>query len=124
MQPWTRVTYLLPITSTNDKTACLRALNYLRSRHPGSGHPHPISGFTSTAADHEVIKGYYWSRTHGRWVDDSIAVLFIDFPRPIDDPTLETEALAIKAQIEKLYEDEGTRQDELWCTAESVGLII
>ena len=124
MQPWTRLTYLLPITSINDKTAYLRTLNLLRSRHPRSGHPEPISGFTSTAADHEAIKGFYWSRNAGRWVDDSIAVLFIDFPRPINDAALEAEAQGIKVQIEKLYEQEGTKQDELWCTAESIGLIV
>jgi hypothetical protein len=120
---WTRVSYFLPITSVNDKTAYLRVLNYLRSRHPQSGHPQPISGFTSTVDDPEYFKGYYWSREH-RWVDDSIALLFIDFPKTVTDPGLEQEARAIKTVIESYYEQEGSKQDEVWVTAETIHLVI
>lgn len=123
MAEWTRVTYFLPVTSVNDQTAYLRTLNYLRSRHPDSGDKNPLSGFTSTIDDPAVISGFYWSERSRKWVDDKIVILFIDFPAPLGDNKLDDEVKKIKAQIEKFYVEEGSAQEELWCTAEGMRVI-
>jgi hypothetical protein len=118
---WTRITYFLPVTSVDDRAAYLRVLNTLRDRHPGSGHANPVPGFTTTSDDPVAINGFYWSPTQHGWVDDSIVLLFLDCDG--DYGAVGANAAAIKAEIAQIYAEEGSPQEEIWCTAEPMRLI-
>jgi hypothetical protein len=54
----------------------------------------------------------------GEWVEDRIALLFVDLPEERKD-----EIADIKAYIEKTYQEEGSAQDELWCTIERIEVL-
>ena len=132
MTPWLRVTYLLPITTRNDRTAYLRVLNYVRTRHPqndqgDSAHGEPtFRGFSYTTVqdDPAPIHGYYWPENGRNWIPDEIALLFFDHPGSFQEPGFVFENTQfLKSLIERYYEEEGSPQDEIWCTMQELYLI-
>jgi len=111
MPEWIRIIYFLPVTTRNDRTAYLRTLDYLRTRHP------QISGFTYSQDDPPLLHGYYWSETQQGWMIDTVAVVLID--RPISQggsEALREEARALKSQIAQFYQEEGSAQEAV-CSA-------
>lgn len=127
MEEWTRIVYLLPVTTTNDRTAYLRVLNCLRSKHPQvdlDPAESPITGFTHTLDDPPAFGGFYWSETLGDWVPDSLALLFLDRAGSTTeaDPAIE-DARRMKSRIGQFYSEEGSPQDEVWCTVQQIHLV-
>lgn len=117
MAEFVRAILFLPVRSENERSAYLLILNHLRSRHPGSGHPEPIGGFTTSTDDPAPFIGYYWSERLGEWIDDAIALLVIDLPAD-----RKADVATIKGYVEKTYREEGATQDEVWCTLERIEL--
>ena len=115
-----RLRYFLPLTNANDQTAYYRTLDYLRSPRRGvEGHP-PVTGFTVSSNDPPTFAGFYWSERQQVWLRDSIAILFVDLPasEPIDEI-----ARALKADVARFYADEGSPQEEMWCTLEHIDVV-
>ncbi len=128
MEEWVRLTYFLPVTQTNDRTAYLRVLNYLRSRHPHAGtsppEEPPFTGFTYTADDPPAIHGLYWSEVGSQWVPDNLVLLFIDRKGSLSNPeAILADAERIKSSIAQFYQEEGSPQEAIWCTLESIRLV-
>lgn len=127
MEEWVRISYLLPITTGNDRTAYLRVLNYLRSRYPRAepgALESPIAGFTYTSAEPPAFQGLYWSARRGDWVPDTLVLLIVDRPGSIREsgPVLD-DARSIKARIAEFYAEEASPQDEIWCTLQQIYLL-
>jgi hypothetical protein len=98
MAEWTRITYLLPITTRNDRTAYLRTLNLLRTKYP------QISGFTYSQDDPPTLHGYYWSETLTEWIHDIIAMVAIDRHTPSGaSEILKEEIRLLKREVERIY---------------------
>ena len=112
-----RVSYFLPITNANDQTAYYRTLDYLRSPRPAVKGRRPVSGFTVSSSDPPIFAGFYWSEGQQMWLRDFIAILFVDLPasEPIDEI-----ARALKTNVARFYADEGSPQEEMWCTLEHI----
>jgi hypothetical protein len=97
-----------------------RSLDYLRSPRPAvEGRP-PVSGFTVSSSDPSVFTGFYWSEGQQVWLRDAIAILFVDLSasKPIDEI-----ARALKADVTRFYADEGSPQEEMWCTLERIEVV-
>ena len=127
-KPWVRITYLLPITRADDRTAYLRVLNYLRSKHPrddDSPTPEPtVVGFTFSQDDPPAFQGLWWSSAGHGWILDDLVLLFLDRPGSLGDSGVLSEARTIKSQIERFYEEEGSPQTGgIWCTAQEIHLL-
>lgn len=120
MEARIRVSYFLPLTNANDQTAYYRTLDYLRSPRPAIDGRPPVSGFTVSSSDPPVFAGFYWSDGQQIWLRDSIAILFVDLPasEPIDEI-----ARALKADVARFYADEGSPQEEMWCTLERIDVV-
>jgi hypothetical protein len=115
-----RVSYFLPLTNTNDQTAYYRTLDYLRSPRPAvEGRP-PVSGFTVSSSDPPAFAGFYWSEGQQVWLRDSIAILFVDLPA---SELIDEIAQSLKAAVVRFYADEGSPQEEMWCTLERIDVI-
>ena len=122
---WVRITLLLPVTSPDDQTAFLALLNYIRSQHPAPLTDRPITGFTHSPDEPAAYyRGFYWS-TQGlgqdRWVSDDIVILFTDRPGKLAD--IESVAQTLKATADRIYREEGSPQEEVWCTMQSLQLV-
>jgi hypothetical protein len=81
-----------------------------------------IKGFTTSIDDPVAFRGWYLSEAG--WIDDDIALIFVDRPGRAEDQDSETAklALTVKAMIAHMYLQEGAPQEELWCTAEQIYL--
>src|SRR6266852_2471435 len=115
-----RISYFLPLTNTNDQTAYFRTLDHFRSPHPvAAGRPF-IRGFTVSSSDPPVFTGSYWSDDQQTWLQDLIAILFVDLP-----PSRQIRAIAAetKAAVARFYAEEGSPQEEIWCTLENIEVI-
>lgn len=114
-----RATFFLPVTTVDDRTAYLRVIDFLRSTDLGLG------GFTTTTHNPAVLRGFYWSERLAEWVLDDIVVAFVDLT--VRDDSEEVAARAkirtIKGRIEAMYEEEGSKQEEVWCTLERIEVI-
>ncbi|MBI3326137.1 MAG: hypothetical protein HYZ81_05480 [Nitrospinae bacterium] len=118
MAEWIRISYFLPVTTRNDRTAYLRTLESLRTRYP------LISGFTYSQDAPPTYRGYYWSDALQLWVQDYIAVIFIDRPSTLQErATVRQEAQTLKSQIARFYEEEGSPQESVWCTIQPIELV-
>jgi len=115
-----RVRYFLPVTNANDQTAYYRTLDYLRSPRPAVKGRRPVSGFTVSSSDPPIFAGFYWSEGQQMWLRDFIAILFVDLPasEPIDEI-----ARALKTDVARFYADEGSPQEEMWCTLERTEVV-
>ena len=115
-----RISYYLPLTNTNDQTAYLRTLDHLRSPHPiVDGNP-LVGGFTVSSSDPPVFTGSYWSDDQQNWLQDSIAILFVDLPA---SEGIRAIAEEMKAVVARLYDEEGSPQEEIYCTLENIDVI-
>jgi hypothetical protein len=125
MAEWARITVLLPVTLANDRTAYLRFLDFLRSQHPFSAtsvSEHPVTGFSHSADEPPAYKGHYWATSAGgRWVPDEIVILFLDREGPLG--RIIEDARSLKATVERSYREEGSEQDEIWCTVHQIQLV-
>jgi hypothetical protein len=124
MDEWTRITFLLPVTSANDRTAYLRVLDFLRSRHPPSASTvtdRSITGFSHSIDEPAAYKGFYWSVRRVEWIPDEIVVLFLDRSGRLIE--VAQEARPLKAAIERFYREEGSEQEQIWCTVQQIRLV-
>lgn len=125
MEARVRITFFLPVSTTNDRAAFLRVLHELRTRHPlGAASPpenSPITGFTYSADDPPAFHGNWWSESRTEWVPDRLVLLFVDRRGSLRRPrALLTFAEPLKAQIAQVYADEGSPQEEIWCILEQI----
>ncbi len=115
MESRVRITYFLPITTANDRTACLRIMDELRTRRP------EITGFTHSADDPPAFRGTWWSEDRMLWVPDHLVLLFVDRPGSLTDPAgILAFAHEIKSRIAQVYAQEESPQEEIWCTLEQI----
>lgn len=84
MEARVRITFFLPVSTTNDRAAFLRLLDELRTRHPpGAASPpenSPITGFTYSADDPPAFHGNWWSESRTEWVPDRLVLLIASGP--------------------------------------------
>lgn len=117
----------MPVTSASDRTAYYRFLDYLRSQRPRAGRTEKtpaVEGFSQSLDDPAPLLGHYWSPRLGEWVPDEIAVVLLDrpgAPEPASAPIHEAEML--KAVVDRFYFEEGSKQDEIWCTTQLIYLV-
>lgn len=125
MEARVRITFFLPISTTNDRAAFLRVLDALRTRHP-PGAPSPsenslITGLTYSADDPPAFHGNWWSESRSEWVPDRLVLLLVDRRGSLRRPrAFLTFAESLKAQIAQVYADEGSPQEEIWCILEQI----
>ena len=112
-----RVSYFLPITHANDQIAHLRTLDYLRSPRPSAEAHLSVTGFTLSSVDPPAFRGVYWSDERRVWLEDSISILFVDLPT---SEAVRERAAAMKTTIAQFYAEEGSAQEEMWCTLEGI----
>ncbi len=113
-----RISYFLPLTNPYDQAAYLRTLDHLSN-------PQPVahgrfSGFTVSSSDPPVFTGFYWSDEQQSWIQDLIAILFVDLPASGQVRAIAGE---MKAAVARFYAEEGSPQEEIWCTLEDIDVI-
>ena len=115
-----RISYFLPVTNTNDQTAYFRTLDHFRSPHPVAAGRPSVSGFTVSRTDPSVFSGSYWSDEQQTWLQDLMAILFVDLPA---SGQIRAMAAETKAAVARFYAEEGSSQEEIGCTLENIEVI-
>ena len=125
MKALVRITFLLPITKRAHGVACMRVVNYLRSRDPGAKRGETelrVTGFTHTTAVRRssAFQGW-WYGPDAKWIPDDLVFLFIDRAGSLARPTrLVSDVKLMKKRILNFYREEGAEQQEIWCTVEEI----
>ncbi len=115
-----RVSYFLPVTHANDHAAYFRILDYLRSPRLAVDAHLSVTGFTVSSIDPSAFTGLYWSDGRQIWLQDSISLLFVDLPA---SDLIRDLAGEMKAMIAQSYAEEGSPQEEMWCTLERIEVV-
>jgi len=115
-----RVSYYLALTNANDQTAYFRTLDHFRSPHPVAGGRPLVSGFTVSSSDPPAFTGFYWSYEQQIWLQDLIAILFVDLPAA---EQIRAIAADMKTAVARFYAEEGSPQEEIWCTLENIDVV-
>ena len=76
--------------------------------------------FTVSSSDPPEFTGFYWSEEQQFWLQDLISILFVDLPASGQIRAIATE---MKAAVARFYAEEGSPQEEIWCTVESIDVI-
>jgi len=80
-----------------------------------------VSGYTFSAPD--TFYGYWWDGESGRWVEDKIILLMIDYQIPLGDPgarSLSEQISDLKQRIAAAYKRYGCKQDEVWVVSNPI----
>jgi hypothetical protein len=115
-----RISYFLPLTNPYDQAAYLRTLDHLSNPQPVADGRPPVRGFTVSSSDPPVFTGFYWSDEQQIWLQDLISILFVDLPA---SGQIRAIAAEMKATVARFYAEEGSPQEEIWCTVENIGVI-
>src|SRR5712692_1561683 len=115
-----RISCYLPLTTTNDQAAYLRTLDHLSSPRPVADGRPSVSGFTVSSSDPPVFTGFYWSDEQQVWLQDSIAIVFVDL---LASGQVRAIAGEMKAAVARFYAEEGSPQEEIWGTLENIDVI-
>ena len=116
----TRISYFLPLTNPYDQAAYLRTLDHLSNPQPVADGRLSVGGFTVSSSDPPVFTGFYWSDEQQIWIQDLIAILFVDLPASGQVRAIAGE---MKAAVARFYAEEGSPQEEIWCTLEDIDVI-
>ena len=115
-----RISYYLPLTNPYDQAAYLRTLDHLSNPHPVADGRLSVRGFTVSSSDPPVFTGFYWSDEQQVWLQDLISILFVDLPASGQVRAIAGE---MKGAVARFYAEEGSPQEEIWCTLENIDVI-
>ncbi len=115
-----RISYFLPLTNPYDQAAYLGTLDHLSNPQPVADGRPPVRGFTVSSSDPPVFTGFYWSNEQQIWLQDLISILFVDLPA---SGQIRAIAAEMKATVARFYAEEGSPQEEIWCTVENIDVI-
>lgn len=105
--PWlnyTRVEFLLPVTSLEEQSAARLAEIEIRD---------VFLGATATSNESPIFHGYWLSR-EGGWIEDNLVFVFADSDS--GQVTVEGYVTYLLDRLTRYYEEAGSPQDAFWIT--------
>lgn len=115
LQERTRVSIFLPTRWQNQKVAYFAVLEYLKTQRRAKP---AVEGYTTSDPRESMYQGEWWNPTKavdGDWDGDYVSHLIIDYDAPKGE--CEEAISKLRSEIMRLYEDEGSKQEEIWIIA-------
>lgn len=114
----TRVTLFLPAHEIGDMDAVRSIIHYLRTQR--TSRQCPITGFTNSNYPDCVLRGTWWSARRSQWVLEKVALVIMDYAKPLGEVALEDALTRLNRVILSNYKHFGREQESIWMIAERV----